>query len=158
MAGDQAPMRAQPARETSRRTVLMAGAGGAVAAALTGCTVYGRDDSASVDDSEPAEGTTGGVVSTADVEVGGGVIVAAQDVVITQPASGEFKGFSATCTHQGCTVTSVEDGTINCPCQGSRFSIEDGSVVQAASGSSPEQQAPLPEVAITVDGDSIRLG
>lgn len=140
--------------EVSRRAVLLAGTGGA-AAVLVGCTVYGRDGNAPDDDAAPAADS---LASTAEVEVGGGVIVADQDVVITQPSSGEFKGFSATCTHQGCTVTSVEDGTINCPCHGSRFSIEDGSVVQAASGLTPDAQAPLPEVAITVDGDAIRLG
>jgi Rieske Fe-S protein len=92
------------------------------------------------------------------VEVGGGIILGDQGVVLTQPSSGEFKGFSATCTHQGCTVSSISDGTINCPCHGSRFSIEDGSVVQAASGLTTDTQAPLPEVPINVDGDSILSG
>ena len=68
-----------------------------------------------------------GIASAADVPVGGGLILAQQSVVITQPTKGEFKGFSSTCTHMGCTVGSVSD-TINCPCHGSMFSIEDGSV------------------------------
>ena len=50
-------------------------------------------------------------------------------LVVTQPTEGEFKGFTAVCTHQGCTVGRVEDGEIRCPCHGSRFSAEDGSVV-----------------------------
>jgi Rieske Fe-S protein len=157
MRDQRTPDGAPGTSTASRRTILVAGAGGA-AAILAGCTVYGRDEPAAADDPGPTEGTTGGLLSTAEVEVGGGVIVAAEDVVVTQPTSGEFKGFSATCTHQGCTVASVENGTINCPCHGSRFSVEDGSVVQAASGLSADQQAPLPEVAITVDGDTIRLG
>ena len=51
-----------------------------------------------------------------------------KDVVVTQPTAGEFKAFSATCTHQGCKVKSVADGVIVCPCHGSKFAIADGSV------------------------------
>ena len=154
--------------ETPRRTVLVAAASGA--AALAGCTVYGRDDDAATapdesstqrDESGDESGDQPGgdvLTATSEVEVGGGVILADQGVVVTQPSSGEFKGFSATCTHQGCTVSSVSDGTINCACHGSRFSIEDGSVVQAATGLTPDAQAPLPEVPIVVDGDSILGG
>jgi Rieske Fe-S protein len=134
-----------------RRAVLAAGSIGA-AAALAGCAVYGRQP-------KPPGGDNGKtpVVSTADVPVGGGVIKADLRVVVTQPTSGDFRGFSSTCTHQGCTVASVEGGTINCPCHGSRYSIEDGSVVQAAQGLSPEQQDPLPAVGISVDGGTITL-
>ena len=60
-----------------------------------------------------------------DVPVGSGVIV--DDVVVTQPAAGEFKGFSAKCTHKGCAVNKVADGTIDCPCHGSKFNL-DGTV------------------------------
>jgi Rieske Fe-S protein len=88
--------------------------------------------------------------------VGGGLVVSEHRVVITQPTAGDFRAFSAICTHLGCTVTSVSDGTINCPCHGSRFSIEDGSVVEPALGSSA-QQPPLPAAAITVNGDAIEL-
>lgn len=151
--------------ETPRRTLLVAAATGA-AAALAGCTVYGRDDDAearpeptATEPDDSAEQPGGEVLAaTSDVEVGGGIILADQGVVVTQPSSGEFKGFSATCTHQGCTVSSISDGTINCPCHGSRFSIEDGSVVQAASGLTADTQAPLPEVPINVEGDSILSG
>jgi Rieske Fe-S protein len=103
-----------------------------------------------------AESSSGGgsadaLASTSDIEVGGGTIFADEQVVVTQPTEGEFKAFSSTCTHQGCQVESVSDGTINCPCHGSRFSIEDG-----APDAGPAT-SPLEEVAITVDGDSIVL-
>ena len=49
--------------------------------------------------------------------------------MVTQPAAGEFRAFSATCTHQGCAVGDVTDGTINCPCHGSKFAVADGAVV-----------------------------
>jgi len=91
-----------------------------------------------------------GIAATADVPVGGGVILAEQKLVITQPTKGDFKGFTAVCTHQGCLVDEVTD-TINCPCHGSIFSIEDGSVV---GGPAP---ASLAEKKLVVDGDSIDL-
>lgn len=157
----------QPTSPT-RRAVLAAGAFGAVGA-VTGCQAYGNQsaspaaegdgDNAAGENPEENEAATGSteIASAADVAVGGGLIVADQSVVITQPTAGDFRGFSAVCTHQGCTVGEISDGTINCPCHGSRFSIEDGSVVQAASGLSPDQQDPLPSVSINVDGDSIQV-
>lgn len=110
--------------------------------------------------SSPSDGTSseagggGGaaaLAATSDIEVGGGTIFADEKVVVTQPSEGEFKGFSSTCTHQGCQVSSVSDGTINCSCHGSQFSIEDGSVT---GGPAP---APLGEVELTVKGDEISL-
>jgi nitrite reductase/ring-hydroxylating ferredoxin subunit len=103
-------------------------------------------------------GNTGGggggadvIAATKDVPDGGGVILDNPAIVITQPSSGEFKGFSPICTHQGCTVASVSDGTINCPCHGSQFSIADGGVV---GGPAP---APLPQIKISVHGSDISL-
>jgi Rieske Fe-S protein len=68
------------------------------------------------------------LAKTADIPVGSGAIFAAKGVVVTQPTDGEFKGFSAICTHQGCPVSNVDGGTINCTCHGSKYSIKDGSV------------------------------
>jgi Rieske Fe-S protein len=84
------------------------------------------------------------------VPVGGGLVLAEQQLVITQPRKGEFKGFSAVCTHQGCLVDDVTD-TINCPCHGSAYSIDDGSVVR---GPAP---SPLPEEKLVVEAGSIDL-
>ena len=89
--------------------------------------------------------------AAADIPVGGGAVFADQKVVVTQPTKGDFKGFSAVCTHQGCVVANVADGTINCPCHGSHFSIEDGSV---ESGPAP---SPLEEVPVTIKGGEVRL-
>jgi Rieske Fe-S protein len=41
----------------------------------------------------------------------------------------KVRGFSAICTHQGCTVASVSGGTINCACHGSKFDAKTGEVV-----------------------------
>ena len=92
------------------------------------------------------------LTSTADVPKGGGTIFADEQVVVTQPTAGEFRCFTAVCTHRGCVVSSVEGGSINCACHGSSFSITDGSVESGPASS------PLSEVPIRVEGESISLG
>jgi Rieske Fe-S protein len=86
------------------------------------------------------------LVALSAVPIGGGVVVPAARVVLTRDASGSLHAFSALCTHQGCVVTSVRRGTINCPCHGSRFDANTGAVV---SGPAP---APLAAVATEVTG------
>ena len=96
---------------------------------------------------------TGTVLGAAsDIPVGGGAIYKAAKVVVTQPASGEYKAFSAVCTHVGCVVNKVTNGTIDCPCHGSEFKITNGAVV---TGPAP---SPLPARQIKiVDGHVILL-
>ena len=141
------------------RRALLAGAGVTCAAMLTGCTTH----DASSGGSTPAAGGTataatgsalpaGALAATSQVPDGGGKIIDGKHIVITQPESGSFRAFSAICTHEGCIVSSVSKGTINCPCHGSRFSIKDGSVVN---GPAP---SPLASIAIKVEGTSIFQG
>ncbi|WP_183093661.1 Rieske (2Fe-2S) protein [Nocardioides stalactiti] len=92
----------------------------------------------------------GGGISTSDVPVGGGIVVVEESVVVTQPTEGEFKAFTAVCTHAGCLVARVST-EIECDCHGSRYSIEDGSVV---GGPAP---TPLGEFTVTVSGDQITV-
>jgi len=156
--------------ETSRRTVL-ACAGAACAATLAGCSTYNsssggvdapqgtqstESSSASAAASGGASGGTGAggggaavLAKTSDVPVGGGTILTDKKIVITQPQSGTFHAFTAVCTHAGCTVGSVSSGTINCPCHGSRFNINNGSVVNGPAAS------PLAPINIKVQGTSI---
>ncbi|MDQ0797183.1 Rieske (2Fe-2S) protein [Streptomyces sp. B1I3] len=129
-----------------RRTVLTAGAAGA-AALTTGC---GSPDGGGGDESSAPDSAGAELARTSDVPVGGGTIFKDRRIVVTQPADGRFKAFSAVCTHAGCIVSSVGDGTIDCACHGSRFSITDGAV-EAGPASRP-----LPAERITVEGDSIR--
>lgn len=107
--------------------------------------------SPSVSSSTPATSAapSGPSVATADVPVGGGVILDDADFVVTQPTKGTYKAFSKICTHQGCKVGKVEDGNIVCPCHGSQFSIEDGSVTN------PPASRPLAESATTVSGSKV---
>ena len=72
------------------------------------------------------------------------------EIVVTQPTVGVFKGFSSTCTHKGCTVNKVADGTIDCPCHGSKFNL-DGTVAKGPA------TAPLESKPLSVQGDSIVL-
>jgi Rieske Fe-S protein len=89
--------------------------------------------------------------ATSDIPVGGGAIYAAAKVVVTQPASGQYKAFSAVCTHVGCIVNKVTNGTIDCPCHGSEFKITNGAVV---TGPAP---SPLPARQIKIVKDQIIL-
>ncbi|CAM5578618.1 iron-sulfur protein [Streptomyces tanashiensis] len=141
---------------TTRRTVLFA-----AAALTTGC---GSDDGGDGGTSTSAPAGTapapstraaasGGtpLAKTSEIPVGGGTVFTGKKVVVTQPEAGEFKAFSAICTHQGCIVNKVADGTIDCPCHGSKFRIADGSV---AAGPAPR---PLPAEQIDVSGEEITL-
>ena len=129
--------------EPSRRTVITAAAG---LVTLAGCAKYGEPKNTPA--TAPANTVLG---KTEDIPVGGGVIFAPSQVVVTQPAKGTFKAFSSICTHQQCPVATVADGTINCDCHGSKYAIADGSVVN---GPAPK---PLPPKQITISGDTITL-
>lgn len=98
----------------------------------------------------PSATPPAGGIPVSDVPVGGGIVT--DDAVLTQPTAGEFKAFTNVCTHQQCLVTEVTDGTIHCPCHGSRFSVADGSVT---GGPAP---SPLGEITVTVEGDHLVLG
>lgn len=124
----------------SRRQVLLgAGALGA-GAVLAGCAGTGTEPARSVE------------LRTAEVPVGGGIVDRDAKLVVTQPQAGQFRAFTAVCTHGRCTVSTVAEGTIDCPCHGSKFSITDGSVVQGPA------DMPLAAKKVTVDGETLRVG
>ena len=149
-------MTAMTSRPDRRRALTIAASVGISPAVLAAC---GGDENATdtPDDGALDTGHTatspepGPLTSAADVPVGGGVIFPDKQVVVTQPVEGEFKCFTAVCTHQGCIVSSVQAGGIRCECHGSAFSIEDGTAVN------PPATNPLTEVPITVDGDEISI-
>ncbi|NPC96278.1 Rieske (2Fe-2S) protein [Nocardioides sp. zg-DK7169] len=128
--------------------------GALTAAAVAGVGIpflaaCGNDSSGDVAvDTGPA-GTS--LTTTGSVPVGGGTIIDEEKVVVVQPREGEFKAWSSICTHQGCSVTAVEDGEIICRCHSSHFSIDDGAPVSGPAST------PLPEVAIKVSGEDVQL-
>ncbi|MEU2873957.1 Rieske (2Fe-2S) protein [Streptomyces olivoreticuli] len=157
-----------PARPgASRRTVVAAAGASGLVAALAACgsgnkkstpapaspEAPGASEAASAPgtSSAPSSAAAGALARTGDIPEGGGKVFADHKVVVTQPVKGEFKAFSAICTHEGCVVRDVSGGTINCPCHGSKFSASDGSVRHGPA------QRPLPAERVTVQGDTIRL-
>ena len=142
--------------ETTRRGVLAGAAGVGAAAVLAACG--GSNDSGTDAQNSDAGGQQqggqqqgGASIKTSEIPVGGGKVFKDSEVVVTQPAAGEFKAFSARCTHQGCLVAAVSNGVISCPCHQSKFSATDGSV---KGGPAPSA---LPARNVTVSGDSITI-
>ncbi|MEV5975173.1 Rieske (2Fe-2S) protein [Streptomyces sp. NPDC051921] len=142
----------------ARRTVVAAAGGAGLTAALAACGgsedggTGGTDGTGGTNGAEGTVGENAPLAMTGDIPVGGGKVLADKGLVITQPKAGEFKAFSARCTHQGCSVSRVADGVIVCPCHQSHFDFSDGSVKQ---GPAKEPLEPTP---IEVTGQAIRLG
>jgi nitrite reductase/ring-hydroxylating ferredoxin subunit len=145
--------------------------GGVLAGCSTAAVPYGADEAGQAPGAPGAPGqqgsapsassgaagqTAGGATGTLlglvrDIPVGGGRVFMAQKIIVTQPASGVLRAFSAVCTHVGCICNKVANGTISCPCHGSEFKITDGTVV---TGPAP---APLAARAIAVSDGKILL-
>lgn len=142
---DETPPGTGPSRRTVLTSVGLAGVG---ATALAAC---GSAQDAATDAASSATDAAKEAISKATIPVGGGKVFADQKIVVTQPTSGDFKAFSAVCTHQNCVVSGVADGTIDCACHGSKFDITTGAVTQG-----PATKA-LPEKSVTVSGDGISV-
>ncbi|QCX27472.1 Rieske (2Fe-2S) protein [Nocardioides jishulii] len=122
----------------TRRRVLATGSAAVAAPLVAAC----GEDEPTPQVEPPASGTE--LLKVEDVPVGGCAVTGDQAVVVTQPTEGEFKAFSALCTHKACPVSPSRDGDIPCNCHGSRFSLTDGSVIKGPA------QEPLAEVAVEV--------
>lgn len=140
MRHDDVPV--PPAASIGRRAVVVGATAVGIGGLVAGCG--GAQDSGALGPVGAPVGAAGTPLgAAAEVPVGGGTIFEALEVVVTQPEPGDFRGFSAVCTHTGCIVDEVVDGTINCPCHGSRYRL-DGTV---AAGPAPRA---LPSRPVTV--------
>ncbi|ROR90616.1 Rieske (2Fe-2S) protein [Nocardioides aurantiacus] len=143
-------------RSASRRALVGGVLGVGVGVPLVAACGSGSSGSDQASDEASGDGggsttSSGPITTTSKVPVGGGLIFAGEKVVVTQPTEGEFKAFTAVCTHAQCVVTSVEDDEIDCSCHGSRFSITDGSVVTGPA------DRPLAELQVSVEGEDISV-
>jgi nitrite reductase/ring-hydroxylating ferredoxin subunit len=129
-------------RGASRRAVMGGMAGIGIGVPLV--AACGGSDNAS-------GGPSGPVGKTSEVPVGSGKIFKADKVVVTQPTQGDFKAFSAVCTHQGCVVADIKGEDIDCTCHGSKFSIKDGSVINGPA------TKPLEKLSATVKNGEISV-
>jgi len=115
-----------------------------------GSSSSSRPDAPRPASSSPGEEDDAVLASTADIPVGGGVVFTDDRVVVTQPAAGDFKCFSAVCTHTGCLVAGVSTSIV-CQCHGSSFDLATGEVLGGPAG------APLPAVEFTIEKDQVVL-
>jgi len=105
----------------------------------------------------PSRASAGGsgrvqVGTATDFPAGQGKVVPVNDkpVIVVNTAQGGIKAFSAICTHLGCIVEWDQARQfILCPCHDGRFNPLNGAII------SGPQPAPLPELALTVEGDAI---
>jgi Rieske Fe-S protein len=130
-------MATQPTRRSVIQAAATIGAAATAGGALAGC---GSGTAASV-----ASAASGAAAAAAD----GGKVLG--KVVVTQPTAGTFKAFSAICTHQGCTVSKIENAQIICACHDSVFDAATGAVVSGPA------KGPLAAKAITVSGDGLTV-
>jgi len=153
---DQDATAAHPDRRTVIRGAGVVGVAALGATALAACggdsstSTSTASSSSSAATSTQASGSGGDAgIAKADIPVGGGTIIAASKTVVTQPKAGEFKAFTSICTHMGCPVAQVSNGTIDCNCHGSQYDIATGAVTRGPA------TKPLAPKTVTVKGDQV---
>ncbi|WP_411106130.1 Rieske (2Fe-2S) protein [Streptomyces sp. cmx-4-9] len=142
------PASPSPARRTVLRgAAALAGAAGA-GAALTACST--ATDSGGGTPATPTAPVELG--AAAEVPVGGAKLYRERKLIVSCPAQGEYKAFSAQCTHAGCVLDTIDEGEGNCPCHGSRFDAATGKVLRG-----PATEA-LPAVPVRVENGNLIAG
>jgi nitrite reductase/ring-hydroxylating ferredoxin subunit len=135
----------------SRRGVITSAVGLSAVAALSACSTEVTDLTSTPTPVVPSTSEPVAIAKTTDIPVGSGkkFDVEGVPILITQPRAGEFRGFSAVCTHAGFVMTNMANSEIKCDNHGAVYSADDGSVL---SGPAPRA---LGKVTVTVEGDDI---
>ena len=141
----------------ARRPVLC-GAAALGVTAVGGCAGYGKGRPAPppaqpAQAGQPAQAAAAArtpIATLADLPVGGGTILADRQLVVTRPTATEVRVLSAVCTHQGCLVDAVANGTISCPCHGSAFSLTGEVTSGPATQPLPPRQFSVVDGVVTV--------
>jgi nitrite reductase/ring-hydroxylating ferredoxin subunit len=135
----------------SRRGVITSAVGLSAVAALSACSTEVTDLTSTPTPEAPSTSDPVAIAKTTDIPVGSGkkFDVEGVPILITQPRAGEFRGFSAVCTHAGFVMTNMANSEIKCDNHGAVYSADDGSVL---SGPAPRA---LGKVTVTVEGDDI---
>ncbi|MFF3752230.1 Rieske (2Fe-2S) protein [Streptomyces sp. NPDC002018] len=139
MTGPSAP------RRTVLKGVALAGVAGAGMAACSTESKLGH-----AEDPTPTAAVELGAAR--DIPVGGAKLYREQRLVVSCPARGEYRAFSAQCTHAGCLLEKLEGTVGDCPCHGSKFDVTTGRAIQGPA------TVPLPEVPITAEGGRLIAG
>jgi nitrite reductase/ring-hydroxylating ferredoxin subunit len=135
----------------SRRGVITSAVGVSAVAALSACSPEVSNLTSTPEPEAPSTSEPVAVAKTRDIPIGSGkkFDVEGVPILITQPRAGEFRGFSAVCTHAGFVMTNVANSEIKCDNHGALYSADDGSVL---SGPAPRA---LGKVTVTVEGDDV---
>jgi nitrite reductase/ring-hydroxylating ferredoxin subunit len=135
----------------SRRGVITSAVGLSAVAALSACSTEVSNLTSTPAPEAPATTSPVAVAKTSDIPIGSGkkFDVEGVPILITQPTAGEFRGFSAVCTHAGFVMTNMANAEIKCDNHGAVYSADDGSVL---SGPAPRA---LGKVTVTVEGDDL---
>ncbi|MFH8475618.1 Rieske (2Fe-2S) protein [Streptomyces sp. NPDC018000] len=138
-----------PGQPAARRTVLKGAAlAGAAGLGVSACSTESKLGHAET----PTPTAPVELGAAEEVSVGGSKLYRDQRVVVTCPAKGQYKAFSAQCTHGGCLLDKVEDNVGNCPCHGSRFDTTTGKVMRGPA------TVPLSSVPVRIEGGKLVAG
>ncbi|WP_370411742.1 Rieske (2Fe-2S) protein [Streptomyces fradiae] len=135
--------------QSTRRTVLK----GAALAGVAGLGVAACSTDSKLGHAENPTPTAPVALGAPDeIPVGGAKLYREQRLLVHCPAKGEYKAFSAQCTHAGCVLDKIEDNEGNCPCHGSRFDVTTGKALQGPA------TVPLPAVPVRVENGKLIAG
>ncbi|MFF1419620.1 Rieske (2Fe-2S) protein [Streptomyces sp. NPDC058280] len=138
-----------PGQPAPRRTVLKGAAlAGAAGLGLAACSTDSKLGHAE----EPTPTSPVDLGAADEIPVGGAKLYREQRLVVSCPAEGQYKAFSAQCTHAGCLLEKLEGTVGDCPCHGSRFDVTTGKALKGPA------TVPLSEVPVRAEGGKLVAG